>query len=253
MASGGREPAHHDPRGRLEAAPRGSSAAGQAGTTRSGLLRQKIASPPTSFFCDPLSVPLVLRMPPNAAEAPPGRNSGNDAFRVTVPSMGADSAISFLPHGGVGRPSSGVCEALSLLKGGIWVWQSRGRNSYLFVYHPLVGCVRCKRGVKSLESYAASCGTSSTTSTAASCAASFTCPSFTCHLRASVVGGTRVLGVGSKGALAADRTSLGVGLSSGSPRAAAHLFAPSCHGEDDDNFSALHECADGLLHEVLRL
>ena len=34
-ASGGREPAQHDPRGRLEAAPRGSSAAEQAGTARS--------------------------------------------------------------------------------------------------------------------------------------------------------------------------------------------------------------------------
>jgi len=33
-----------------------------------------------------------------------------------------------------------------------------------------------------------------------------------------------VLGVGSKAALAADRTSSGVGLASGSPRAAAYLF-----------------------------
>ena len=65
--------------------------------------------------------------------------------------------------------------------------------------------------------------TSCVTSFATSCAASFTCSSFTCHLRAGVGGGTCVLGVGSKAALAADRTSSGVGLASGSPRAAAYL------------------------------
>ena len=40
-------------------------------------------------------------------------------------------------------------------------------------------------------------------------------------VRVSTTGGTRVLGVGSKAALAADRTSSGVGLSPGSPRAGA--------------------------------
>jgi len=89
------------------------------------------------------------------------------------------------------------------------------------------------------------------------------CPSVTCHLRAGVGGGTRVLGVGSKAALAADRTSSGVGLVFGSPRAPAYLFLPpgrlrlfSHHREamrDDEGCAALHERADGLLHEVLRL
>ena len=69
-----------------------------------------------------------------------------------------------------------------------------------------------------------SCGTSSAMPFATSCAASFTCSSFTCHLKAGFGGGMRVLGVGSKAALAADRTSSGVGLASGSPRAAAYLF-----------------------------
>ena len=45
-------------------------------------------------------------------------------------------------------------------------------------------------------------------------------------VRASAGDGTRVLGVGSKAALAADRTSSRVGLASGSPRAAAFLFCP---------------------------
>jgi len=105
------------------------------------------------------------------------------------------------------------------------------------------------------RSYATSCGTSSATpcatsftcatictftlpssaapntSSATSCATSFTCPSFTClfftcHLRASVGGGMRALGVGSKATLAANRTSSGVGVASGSPRAAAKLFCP---------------------------
>jgi len=62
------------------------------------------------------------------------------------------------------------------------------------------------------------------TSPTASCAAFFTCPYFKCHLRASAGGGTRVLGVGSKAALAANRTSSGVGLASGSPRATEYLF-----------------------------
>jgi len=58
-------------------------------------------------------------------------------------------------------------------------------------------------------SSATSCATSSATSSAASftyppfTCSSLTCSSFTCHLRASVGGGTRVLGVGSKAALAA--------------------------------------------------
>ena len=43
----------------------------------------------------------------------------------------------------------------------------------------------------------ASCGTSSATSSATFCTAFFTCLSFTCHLRACVGGGMRVLGVGS--------------------------------------------------------
>jgi len=68
--------------------------------------------------------------------------------------------------------------------------------------------------------------TSCDTSPATSCAASFTCSSFTCHLRGSVGGGMRVLGLGLKAALAADRTSSGFGLASGSPRAAAYRFAP---------------------------
>ena len=74
------------------------------------------------------------------------------------------------------------------------------------------------------RSFATSCGTSSATSSVASCAASFTCSSFTCHLRGGVGGGTRELSVGSKAALAADRTSSGVGLASGSPRTAAYLY-----------------------------
>ena len=47
-------------------------------------------------------------------------------------------------------------------------------------------------------SCATSCGTSSATPSVTSCATSFTCLSFTCHPRASVGGGTRVFGVGSK-------------------------------------------------------
>ena len=81
------------------------------------------------------------------------------------------------------------------------------------------------------KSCATSCGTSSETPPATPCAAFYKCPSvtcssFTCHLRAGVGGGARVLGVGSKAAMAADRTSPGVGLASGSPRAAACLFCP---------------------------
>jgi len=70
-------------------------------------------------------------------------------------------------------------------------------------------------------------------------------------------------GGGSKAALTADRTSSGIGLAPGSPRAAAFRCLPpggfrlfSYHGKamrDDEGGAALHECVGGLLHEVLRL
>jgi len=72
-----------------------------------------------------------------------------------------------------------------------------------------------------------------------------------------------VLGVGSKAALATDRTSSGVGLASWSPRAEAYLFfVPerlrlfSYRGEvmrDDEGGATLCKCVDGLLCKVLRL
>ena len=83
------------------------------------------------------------------------------------------------------------------------------------------GVARRARAARALKAKSyATCETSSATSSATSCAASFTCLSFTCHLREGVGGGALVLGVGSKAALAADRASSGVGLASGSPRAA---------------------------------
>jgi len=48
--------------------------------------------------------------------------------------------------------------------------------------------------------------------------------------KGSAGGGTRVLGVGSKAALAADRAFSGVGLASRSPRAAAYLFLCPLNG-----------------------
>jgi len=70
VASGGREPAQHDPRGRLEAAPRGSSAAGRAGTTRPGLHCKNLRAlaPGTPLFREPVSVSMVLRVAPDGAE-----------------------------------------------------------------------------------------------------------------------------------------------------------------------------------------
>jgi len=69
-----------------------------------------------------------------------------------------------------------------------------------------------------------------------------------------------VLGVGLKAALAADRVSSGVGLASGSPRAAflppKRLRLFSHRGEamrGDEGGAALHECVNSLLHKVLRL
>ena len=58
--------------------------------------------------------------------------------------------------------------------------------------------------------------------------ASFTCSSFTCHLRPEGLrgGGTHVLGVGSKAALAVDRISSRVGLASVAARRSIPFFAP---------------------------
>jgi len=50
VASGGRGPAQHDPRGRLKAAPRGSSAAGRAGTIRSVMHCKKNACTRTTLI-----------------------------------------------------------------------------------------------------------------------------------------------------------------------------------------------------------
>ena len=85
------------------------------------------------------------------------------------------------------------------------------------------------------------------------------------HLRASVGGCTRVLGVGSKATFAADRIiSSGAGLASGSSRAAAYLyflpperlrlfFRRGKVMRDDGGGAALQECVDGLLYKVIRL
>jgi len=112
------------------------------------------------------------------------------------------------------------------------------------------GVVRRARAARAPK--AKPCATSCGKSSAASCAASFTCPSFMCrpravrgavcvcwawvppleddacrneHLHASVFRGAQHALRHVKAALAADRTLSGVGLASGSPRAAAYLFS----------------------------
>jgi len=59
VASSGREPAKHGPRGRLKAAPRGSSAAGREGTARSVVHCKKMHAHEQPLFREPVSVPMV--------------------------------------------------------------------------------------------------------------------------------------------------------------------------------------------------
>ena len=85
MASGGREPAQHDLRGRLEAAPRGSSAAGRAGAARSVVHCKNEHAHEQPLFREPVNGPMVLRNRPGLTEAPPGRmDAGKGKQRAKI-------------------------------------------------------------------------------------------------------------------------------------------------------------------------